>query len=121
MTISGVRAVFVAALAAMLSLYPAMSQQGPGHPMATPPKPITAPHRSPAQLSVLSAAVSDVTPSLNSASWTAIGPAALDSTDPLSGRITGVAVDPTASTTIYVGAAGGGVWKTTDGEQPGLR
>ena len=115
MTISGVRAVFVAALAAMLSLYPAMSQQGPGHPMATPPKPITAPHRSPAQLSVLSAAVSDVTPSLNSASWTAIGPAALDSTDPLSGRITGVAVDPTASTTIYVGAAGGGVWKTTDG------
>lgn len=35
--------------------------------------------------------------------------------NPVSGRIAGVAVDPTNSNTIYVAAAGGGVWKTTNG------
>lgn len=53
---------------------------------------------------------------LNSSSWTALGPASLQSGEGLvSGRITGLAVDPTNSNTIYVAAAGGGVWKTTDG------
>lgn len=33
----------------------------------------------------------------------------------VSGRIAGIAVDPTSDSTIYVAAAGGGVWKTTDG------
>jgi hypothetical protein len=32
-----------------------------------------------------------------------------------SGRITGIAAHPTGVSTIYVAAAGGGVWKTTDG------
>ncbi|HTX75068.1 MAG TPA: Ig-like domain repeat protein [Terracidiphilus sp.] len=54
--------------------------------------------------------------SLGSSSWTAIGPASLQSGAGLvSGRVTGIAVDPTDSNTIYAVAAGGGVWKTTDG------
>lgn len=32
-----------------------------------------------------------------------------------SGRVTALAVDPTSSTTVYLGAAEGGVWKTTNG------
>ncbi|HEV2324408.1 MAG TPA: hypothetical protein VGS10_10715, partial [Terracidiphilus sp.] len=52
-------------------------------------------------------------PALSQSTWSAIGPAPLNSGD--SGRITGVAVDPTNSNTIYIAAAGGGVWKTTDG------
>src|SRR5207249_7696470 len=31
------------------------------------------------------------------------------------GRTTAIAVHPTIAGTIYVGAAGGGAWKTTDG------
>jgi len=34
---------------------------------------------------------------------------------PVSGRVTSIAIDPTNANTIYVGAAQGGVWKTTDG------
>jgi photosystem II stability/assembly factor-like uncharacterized protein len=57
---------------------------------------------------------------LNSSSWTAIGPAPLvngitDYTENTSGRVTGLAADPTDANTLYVAAAGGGVWKTTDG------
>jgi hypothetical protein len=33
----------------------------------------------------------------------------------VSGRVTGIAVDPTNSSNIYVAAAGGGVWHTTNG------
>lgn len=56
---------------------------------------------------------------LLTSTWTPIGPAALDQhvfgTGNASGRITGVAVDPTTTpNTIYVAAAGGGVWKSTD-------
>jgi uncharacterized protein (TIGR03437 family) len=32
-----------------------------------------------------------------------------------SGRVTALAVDPRDSLTVYLGAAGGGIWKTTDG------
>ena len=32
-----------------------------------------------------------------------------------SGRVTSIAVDPSNPNTIYVGTAGGGVWKSTDG------
>jgi autotransporter-associated beta strand protein len=34
---------------------------------------------------------------------------------PITGRITGVSIDPTDPSTIYIGTAGGGVWKTRDG------
>lgn len=60
-------------------------------------------------------------PALSPAAWTFIGPAPLSNTgvggDPnfnVSGRIVGVAADPTDANTIYIAAAGGGVWKTTN-------
>jgi hypothetical protein len=55
---------------------------------------------------------------LSTTAWTAIGPAPLNSAyvhGNVSGRITGIAAHPTDANTIYVAAAGGGVWKTTNG------
>jgi photosystem II stability/assembly factor-like uncharacterized protein len=54
--------------------------------------------------------------------WTPIGPQPTNSLDfrPFtSGRVTALAVDPrdTTGNTVYLGAAQGGVWKTTDGGQ----
>lgn len=59
-------------------------------------------------------------PALSSTRWTPLGPApALGVTrysfQPTSGRVVGVAAHPTDSKTIYLAAAGGGVWKTIDG------
>ncbi len=59
---------------------------------------------------------------LNPISWTCIGPAPAIDNDVVStgyientsGRITAIAAHPTDVNTIYVAAAGGGVWKTTD-------
>jgi len=52
------------------------------------------------------------------ATWTAIGPAPIvggyAGTGGDSGRIAGVAPDPTNPDVLYIAAAGGGVWKTTD-------
>src|SRR5438067_2303299 len=51
-------------------------------------------------------------------SWTALGPAPLNSNSPnafVSGRIAAIATHPTDANTIYIAAAGGGVWKTTSG------
>src|SRR5262249_19017048 len=54
--------------------------------------------------------------------WVPKGPAPVlngsSGGDPASGRIAGIAGDPSDRNTIYIAAAGGGVWKTTDG---GLR
>src|SRR5258708_651005 len=48
--------------------------------------------------------------------WVPKGPdPILTGSDPASGRITAVAGDLTDPNTIYIAAAGGGVWKTTDG------
>jgi photosystem II stability/assembly factor-like uncharacterized protein len=52
---------------------------------------------------------------LSSSSWTAIGPAPLEGGISFSGRITGIAAHPADANTIYIAAAGGGVWKTIDG------
>jgi hypothetical protein len=50
--------------------------------------------------------------------WTPIGPAPTVSSDSnvglVSGRVTGLAVDPTNSSIVYAGGAQGGVWKSTD-------
>ena len=57
-------------------------------------------------------------PALTSTAWTLIGPSPLNSNSTfgnVSGRITGIAVDPTNPNTIYITAAGGGVWKTING------
>jgi photosystem II stability/assembly factor-like uncharacterized protein len=51
--------------------------------------------------------------------WTPIGPSPVSGSNwgNVSGRLTGVAADPgdPIGKTLYVAAAGGGVWKTTDG------
>jgi len=54
-------------------------------------------------------------PSLSSTAWTPIGPGPLQASNQVSGRIAGIAAHPSRASTIYVAAAGGGVWKTTDG------
>jgi hypothetical protein len=50
---------------------------------------------------------------LSGQTWTALGPAPIDVG--FSGRLAGVAADPTDASVIYIAAAGGGVWKTTNG------
>jgi uncharacterized repeat protein (TIGR01451 family) len=57
---------------------------------------------------------------LSSTAWTSLGPAPISNgqrpgSGPVSGRLTGIAASPTDANTIYVAAAGGGVWKTTNG------
>jgi photosystem II stability/assembly factor-like uncharacterized protein len=54
--------------------------------------------------------------------WTFQGPTGLQSPyttyygpSPVAGRVNGIAIDPKTPGTYYVAAAGGGVWKTTDG------
>lgn len=51
--------------------------------------------------------------------WTQIGPEPAEfwSLGGSSGRATAVVVDPRNSNVVYLGTAGGGVWKTTDGGQ----
>ena len=51
--------------------------------------------------------------------WKQLGPTTLNNgnyfPEPVSGRILAIAIDPKNSKVIYIGAAQGGVWKTTDG------
>jgi uncharacterized protein (TIGR03437 family) len=55
--------------------------------------------------------------SLDAATWTSIGPKPTDggSTYVTAGRVNAVAIDPRDNNVVYIGAAEGGVWKTTDG------
>jgi photosystem II stability/assembly factor-like uncharacterized protein len=49
--------------------------------------------------------------------WVSIGPQplAVGGSLPFLGRVTAIAPHPTIATTLYAGADGGGIWKTTDG------
>jgi photosystem II stability/assembly factor-like uncharacterized protein len=54
--------------------------------------------------------------------WEFVGPRNLDvpyriyyGVKPTSGRVNAIAYDPKNTNTVYLGAAGGGVWRTTDG------
>ena len=51
--------------------------------------------------------------------WTLIGPQPLIYTNGThhSGQVNALAVDPRNPSVVYLGAAGGGVWKSTDGGQ----
>jgi photosystem II stability/assembly factor-like uncharacterized protein len=56
---------------------------------------------------------------LSSSSWTLIGPAPVNGGQvggggAVSGRVAGLAADPSNANILYMAAAGGGVWKTTD-------
>jgi hypothetical protein len=58
-------------------------------------------------------------PALSAGQWTNIGPAPVingqvPGRGPVSGRIAALAADPSNPDIIYIAAAGGGVWKTTD-------
>jgi autotransporter-associated beta strand protein len=57
---------------------------------------------------------------LSNTTWTPIGPAPsangnIAGNGPISGRVTGIAADPTNANVIYLASAGGGVWKTVNG------
>ncbi|MEJ2008649.1 MAG: choice-of-anchor D domain-containing protein [Acidobacteriota bacterium] len=57
---------------------------------------------------------------LSSTPWTLIGPQPTTTPfafNPVSGRVTALAVDPTNPKIVYLGGAEGGVWKSTDGGQ----
>jgi photosystem II stability/assembly factor-like uncharacterized protein len=55
---------------------------------------------------------------ISTTQWTSIGPAPVQYlSNFFSGRVRAFAVDPTNPSTVYLGAADGGVWKTTDGGQ----
>src|SRR5262249_43907573 len=50
---------------------------------------------------------------INATSWTSIGPNPIGSgVNAFSGRISGIVADPSDANTVYVAAAGGGVWVT---------
>ncbi|MCU1232907.1 MAG: glycosyl hydrolase [Candidatus Solibacter sp.] len=53
----------------------------------------------------------------DAANWTMIGPQPTDagSTYVTAGRVSAIAIDPRDNNVVYIGAAEGGVWKTTDG------
>jgi photosystem II stability/assembly factor-like uncharacterized protein len=56
---------------------------------------------------------------LDPVNWTALGPAPIvngqtPGREPVSGRIAAIAADPNDANVLYLAAAGGGVWKTTD-------
>jgi subtilisin-like proprotein convertase family protein len=57
----------------------------------------------------------DPTDRLASSTWTAVGPASINGNGN-SGRIGGIAVDPSdpSGNTVFIGGASGGVWKTTN-------
>src|SRR6266851_7145084 len=68
------------------------------------------------QTGTVSPSPGGVPPPLNPSSWTLIGPASLNAGTGLnSGRIVGIAAHPADANVIYIAAAGGGVWKTTNG------
>lgn len=56
-------------------------------------------------------------PGFNSYVWQCIGPSPLAQNEGgnLSGRVPAIAVDPTNPNNVYIGAADGGVWKSTNG------
>ena len=63
-----------------------------------------------------------VPPQVGANNWSQLGPMAIPNGQTysaarvlVSGRVTAIAIDPTATNTIYIGTAQGGIWKTTDG------
>lgn len=114
----GASASLLFALILIVGAAPAQAQLQPRHqnPPVLPP---TSPSSKPVPAGIRSApppSGAGPSSSLSASTWTAIGPASLNSGGGLvSGRIAGIAVDPTNSNNIYIAAAGGGVWKTTNG------
>ena len=53
--------------------------------------------------------------SLNTANWTSVGPSQSDGGYSGTGRINALAFHPSNANIVFAGAAGGGLWKSTDG------
>src|SRR5262249_22512434 len=70
--------------------------------------PIGAPERAGAQAAALAQTTEQSNKPLANARWQFLGPTNIG------GRVVDIAVDPVAADTIYVAAATGGVWKSTD-------
>src|SRR5436190_16809871 len=63
-----------------------------------------------------SATTSSTVTSLIGTTWEPVGPSPLQQgSSQVNGRVTSIAVNPNNSNVIYMGAAGGGVWRTIDG------
>jgi photosystem II stability/assembly factor-like uncharacterized protein len=54
-------------------------------------------------------------PTLTSANWTYVGPTSIPQNGGGTGRVNVIRFDPSNTNTVYIGAASGGVWKTTNG------
>ncbi len=104
------------AAASLLTLFPvnsAFAQQQKQHPRNPPVLPSNAHSSRPVGGVHPLYHNQQAAPLPNTASWVAIGPASLQPGGGLvSGRVTGISLD--SSNNIYVTAAGGGVWKSTD-------
>src|SRR6516164_6731360 len=95
----------------MFSLRSTLSPQNPA--------PHVHPRRRPARVRLRLEPLEDRTLLYN---WVPVGPAPILNGNvpgnlPITGRITALAADPTDANTIYIAAAGGGVWKTTNAGQ----
>src|ERR1035438_515776 len=54
--------------------------------------------------------------SLNGTAWTPIGPNPIqEGGNPDNGMVTAIAINPNNKNVIYIGTAGGGVWRSRDG------
>ncbi len=75
---------------------------------------VRASHRQPLATAAIDGGLSGT---LDAATWTSIGPKPTDfgSTYVTAGRVNAIAIDPRDNNIVYIGAAEGGVWKTTDG------
>ena len=58
----------------------------------------------------------DDAPAITTGHWVSFGPLGINSaqTDLVSGRVNSLAIDPANPSTLYLAAAGGGVWKSTN-------
>ena len=54
-------------------------------------------------------------PAITSANWTFVGPTSIPSNGGGTGRVNCIRFHPTDANIVYIGAAAGGVWKTTNG------
>jgi hypothetical protein len=74
------------------------------------------------RISALKRAEEMLTPAVQASNWLQVGPTAIPNGQTettarvlVTGRVTAIVIDPTNPNIMYVGAAQGGVWKTTDG------
>ena len=95
----------------------APAEEPPGHRVLIPPPPRGPGPKESMEPTLFLLRPDDFALAPGSSTWQPLGPEPLFTAfnGNCSGRITGIAADPTDANTIYIAAATGGVWKTTDG------